>query len=89
MEFKVGERYKIVDIDAWWDKEAYINNMEIEDIYGVTMTHQNGDKLTVELYEGYLRFINDNGSESQDIESLMDDEEWHDSCVELIEEQGE
>ena len=85
-EFKVGERYKIVDIDAWWDKEAYDCVSEVEE---EVEEFQNGDILTVVLGDLALCFMNDKGRESQDINVLMHDKNWHDSCVELIEEQGE
>lgn len=84
MEFKVGQKYRIVDIDAWWDKEAYDCTSEDEE---EVEEFQNGDIIVVSLdYFESLYFMSENGRESQDIKVLMNDEQWHDSCVELIEE---
>ena len=79
MEFKVGQKYKIVDIDAWWDKEAYPN--EYTDI---TQNFNNGDIVYVG-YDNWNRFcFLTNDASSQLIYDLCDNDKWHDSCVELI-----
>ena len=79
MEFKVGQKYRIVDIDAWWDKEAYPNEYT-----GETQNFNNGDIVYVG-YDNWERFcfITDDAS-SQQIYDLCDDDQWHDSCIELI-----
>ena len=84
MEFKVGQKYRIVDIDAWWDKEAYLNWGQREDDY---VEFNNGDIIeVVKDYEGELCFFGKNDRGSQVIESLVNDGYLHDSCIELIEE---
>ena len=79
MEFKEGQKYKIIDIDAWWDKEAYPNEYT-----GETQNFNNGDIVYVG-YDSWERFcfITDDAS-SQQIYDLCDDDQWHDSCIELI-----
>ena len=79
MEFKVGQKYRIVDIDAWWDKEAYPN--EYTDI---TQNFNNGDIVYVG-YDNWNRFcFLTNDASSQLIYDLCDNDKWHDSCIELI-----
>ena len=79
MEFKVGQKYKIVDIDAWWDKEAYPNDT------GETQNFNNGDIVYVG-YDGWKRlcFITTDDTSSQQIYDLCENDKWHDSCVEII-----
>ena len=56
MEFKVGQTYKIVDIDAWWDKEAYID----ENNTGQYVQFYNLDIVEVVYHESFgMIFKND------------------------------
>ena len=80
MDFKVGQKYKIVDIDAWWCKEKYVNGGEHPD--GVR-EFNNLEAVKVELIYNILYFTCGD-CHSQDIPSLINDEQWHDSCIELI-----
>lgn len=80
MEFKVGQKYRIVDIDAWWDKEKYVNDCGT----GATQNFNNGDII----YVGWdvseeLCFLIDSAS-SREIDLLIKHKQWHDSCIELI-----
>ena len=79
MEFKVGQTYKIVDIDAWWDKEAYTNEYT-----GETQNFNNGDIVYVG-YDEWMHFcFITNDASSRQIYDLCDNDKWHDSCIELI-----
>ena len=79
MEFKVGQKYRIVDIDAWWDKEAYPNEYTSE-----TQNFNNGDIVYVGYDSWNLFCFLTNDASSQLIYDLCDNDKWHDSCIELI-----
>jgi len=79
MEFKLGQKYRIVDIDAWWDTEMYAERYS-EWSGG---WFKNGD--IVEVVKDYAdRICFGIGKfTSQAISDLLGDT-WHDSCIELI-----
>ena len=79
IEFEVGQKYRIVDIDAWWDKEKYVDGN----------THPNGEQkfsnfeqVEVGVVDNCITFISEN-THSQYIKSLVLSP-WHDSCIKLI-----
>ena len=83
MEFKVGQKYRIVDIDAWWDKQKYSPNG-----CSIVGSFKNGDILEVSRDYDYRLCFKLIGTQisSQITGVLTDwvDDKWHDSCIELI-----
>ena len=68
MEFKAGQKYMIVDIDAWWDKEAYIDGNDT----GQYVQFYDLDIVEVVDHESFgMIFKRADGRESQEIESLI------------------
>lgn len=80
MEFKVGQKYRIVDIDAWFNSGIY-NHGTLIKIGG----SRNGD--IVEVGENEIDFeVNIRGEKhsTEFIKQLINNPLWHDDCIELI-----
>jgi hypothetical protein len=82
MEFKVEQKYRIVDIDAWWDKQIYGEG-------NARSQFENGDIVEVVMDEEDSLSFGIDGDVNQSsmfIYSLINrhPELWHDGCVELI-----
>lgn len=81
MEFKLGQKYRIVDIDAWWsrsqfDKVGHITEYKFRNGDIVVVNYDHSDKLSFFLVNSSLN--------SHVIKELKKYDEWHDSCIELI-----
>lgn len=80
MGFKVGQKYRIVDIDAWFNNKVY--KVDTLNVFGYL---NNGD--IVQVREDEIDFnIDMKGQECQTefINQLIKNPLWHDSCIELI-----
>ena len=80
MEFKEGQKYRIVDIDAWFNSGIY-NHGTLIKIGGL----RNGD--IVEVGENEIDFeVNIRGEKhsTEFIKQLINNPLWHDDCIELI-----
>lgn len=81
IEFEVGQKYRIVDIDAWWNKDMYHKTV----LNGVFF--KNGDVIEVEIAtSGKLHFalVGKECVYSEYIFSIIQTSRWNDSCIELI-----
>ena len=80
MEFKEGQKYRIVDIDAWFNNKVY--KADTLNVFGYL---NNGD--IVQVREDEIDFTIDmKGQECQTefINQLIKNPLWHDSCIKLI-----
>ena len=85
MDFKVGQKYRIVDIDAWWDDDMYDETIIEHTIIG---KFSNGDVIEIKHADNGMALIfvlaSNHNKGSMYIEDLVSDIMWHDSCIELI-----
>lgn len=83
MEFKVGQKYRIVDIDAWWSNKIFDENGAF-----AGGEFENGDIVIINYdYTDRLSFfLVDSSLNSHVIETLTENDKWHDGCIELVDD---
>lgn len=81
MEFKVGQKYRIVDIDAWWDNRGFNSIGRFE---GNLFKNEDIVVVSYNYDDGLSFFLVDSSLNSHTIEALTKNDKWHGSCIELI-----